>query len=450
MSASCSSRVRLEVSTTTGGVAARIVPYSGIVTWYVDSTSSRNASNSSSARSTSSTSSTAGLCCRAASTGRASRKRSSYKLFSASVASIAPSRSTRRLQRPQVQDLAREVPVVERLGGVDALVALEPDQRQVQRLRERLGERGLAGAGLALQQQRPLHPQREEGDRGEVVVAQVAGRPEPRGDLGPVGQRRCRLHSSRLLSVTWCRRHDRWRGRHTRRARASWAVEVGASAVVARGGRHDRCPVVAAQHDRVAGRGRRTSPAPACRGPHRRRPGGRRRRSRRAGRPGSATTASCVAERGQAGAQRRGHPVGPVVGHDRRPTPVRHQGLASDACGAEHHRHRVAPAVEPGPPPTVAATTCRRHRAPAPWASPSGSPHPAASSSPCTSAREGLDEELLQLRGPRSAVAAQGDLAVGRGDEVALADLEVARTAAAPSSAAGGASTRTMSVGSPA
>ena len=45
----------------------------------------------------------------------------------------------RRLDRAQVEDLPREVPVVERLRGVDALVALEPDQRDVQAERQRLG-----------------------------------------------------------------------------------------------------------------------------------------------------------------------------------------------------------------------------------------------------------------------------------------------------------------------
>ena len=62
MSASCTSRVRLEVSTTSGGTSARIVPSSGIVTALSASTSSRKASNSSSARSISSTSSTDGRC----------------------------------------------------------------------------------------------------------------------------------------------------------------------------------------------------------------------------------------------------------------------------------------------------------------------------------------------------------------------------------------------------
>ena len=44
---------------------------------------------------------------------------------------------TGRLGGPQMQQLAREVPVVERLRGVDALVALQPDQRSVQRGGER-------------------------------------------------------------------------------------------------------------------------------------------------------------------------------------------------------------------------------------------------------------------------------------------------------------------------
>ena len=98
------------------------------------------------------------------------------------------------LQCPQVQDLAREVPVVERLGGVDPLVALQPDQRQPQPLGDRLGQRGLAGARLPLEQQRTLHAQRQERDRGQVVVAQVPGVAESRGDV--CGGRR--LHGARL------------------------------------------------------------------------------------------------------------------------------------------------------------------------------------------------------------------------------------------------------------
>src|SRR5699024_5672946 len=57
-----------------------------------------------------------------------------------------------RLDRAQMQDLASEVPVVQRLGGVDALVALQPDERQAESLGESLRERSLAGAGLAFEE----------------------------------------------------------------------------------------------------------------------------------------------------------------------------------------------------------------------------------------------------------------------------------------------------------
>ena len=77
-SASCSSRVRFDVITTSGRrVGRRSVPSSGIDTWKSDRNSSRNASNSSSARSISSIRSTTGsLAWSASSSGRRSRKRS--------------------------------------------------------------------------------------------------------------------------------------------------------------------------------------------------------------------------------------------------------------------------------------------------------------------------------------------------------------------------------------
>ena len=122
-----------------------------------------------------------------------------------------------------MQDLAREVPVVERLGRVDALVALQPDQRQVERLGDRLGQRGLAGAGLALEQQRPLHPQREERDRGQRLVAQVPRVAEAGGDV--VGRRRQgRLQRLRFgpLVVTLAPVPPAAQHRRRRGPRASW------------------------------------------------------------------------------------------------------------------------------------------------------------------------------------------------------------------------------------
>ena len=53
------------------------------------------------------------------------------------------------------------VPLVDRGGDVEPLVALQPDQPAAERLRQHLGDLGLADAGLAFQEQRPAHLQRE-------------------------------------------------------------------------------------------------------------------------------------------------------------------------------------------------------------------------------------------------------------------------------------------------
>ncbi len=74
----------------------------------------------------------------------------------------------------QLQQLARIVPVVERAVDVDALVALQADERRPGAGGERLGELGLADAGLALEQQRPAQLEREEHHRAQAVVHQVA------------------------------------------------------------------------------------------------------------------------------------------------------------------------------------------------------------------------------------------------------------------------------------
>jgi hypothetical protein len=78
-----------------------------------------------------------------------------------------------RLRRSDPQQLAGVVPLVERLGGVDALVALKSDQPRVERRRQRLGCLRLADTRLALEQQGLRQPEREEKRRGEPVVGQV-------------------------------------------------------------------------------------------------------------------------------------------------------------------------------------------------------------------------------------------------------------------------------------
>ena len=73
-----------------------------------------------------------------------------------------------------MQDLPREVPVVERLRHVEALVTLQPDEVRAGRVRQGLRERGLADAGVAFEEQRPAEPHREESGGREAVVGEVA------------------------------------------------------------------------------------------------------------------------------------------------------------------------------------------------------------------------------------------------------------------------------------
>ena len=81
-----------------------------------------------------------------------------------------------RLQQPDLEHLARVVPLVDGRVDVQPLVALEPDQLRAERRREDLGELGLADPGLALEQQRAAQLQREEDGRRERSVGDVVPR----------------------------------------------------------------------------------------------------------------------------------------------------------------------------------------------------------------------------------------------------------------------------------
>jgi len=87
----------------------------------------------------------------------------------------------------QVQQLAREVPVVQRLRGVDALIALQPDQLGPGDLGECLREARLPDPGVALQKQRPAHLQRQVRGGGQALVGQVSGALQCGGQRGRVG-----------------------------------------------------------------------------------------------------------------------------------------------------------------------------------------------------------------------------------------------------------------------
>ena len=136
----------------------------------------------------------------ARSRARLTRKRSWYS--SASRASRrTPGRLAAGLGRPQVQELAAVVPVVDGLGGVDALVALQPDELAAGPGGEDLGHLGLADAGLALQQQRAAQGHGQEDRRRQPVVGEVPVGRQRGGDLGN-GLRRGhgRRHGARLMS----------------------------------------------------------------------------------------------------------------------------------------------------------------------------------------------------------------------------------------------------------
>ena len=114
------------------------------------------------------------------------------------------------LQQPDLEHLARVVPLVDGRVDVQPLVALEPDQLRAQRGRQDLGELGLADPGLALEQQRTAQLQREEDGRRERSVGDVVPRPEvvldgldgtgPLGAAGTVGHGR-NLHAPRAGRV---------------------------------------------------------------------------------------------------------------------------------------------------------------------------------------------------------------------------------------------------------
>src|ERR1019366_4432343 len=87
-------------------------------------------------------------------------------------------RPTRRLRGAEGQQLTRVVPFVDRLGGVDSLVALQADQLAAGPTGQHPGQLGLADAGLTLEEQWPLEPQGEKYRGGEAFVREVVVRGE--------------------------------------------------------------------------------------------------------------------------------------------------------------------------------------------------------------------------------------------------------------------------------
>ena len=81
---------------------------------------------------------------------------------------------------PDRDHLRAVVPLVNRGGDIQSLVALQADQFPPERLRQHLGDFGLAHPGLALQKQRPPHAQSEEQHGRKRAVGEIIGLGEQR------------------------------------------------------------------------------------------------------------------------------------------------------------------------------------------------------------------------------------------------------------------------------
>ena len=90
-------------------------------------------------------------------------------------------------QRPDLQHLTGVVPFVQGLVGVDALVALEPDQSTIEHGRQDLGQLGLAHPDFAFEKQGTTQCHRHVDRGGESPVGQVAALAQPVGELGNTG-----------------------------------------------------------------------------------------------------------------------------------------------------------------------------------------------------------------------------------------------------------------------
>ena len=88
------------------------------------------------------------------------------------------------LGQPDRHELAGMIPFVGGRRQVHAVVALQPHQPAPQARGQHLGDLGLAGAGLALQEQRPAHRQRQMHRGRQFLVGDVALVGEQLGGVG--------------------------------------------------------------------------------------------------------------------------------------------------------------------------------------------------------------------------------------------------------------------------
>ena len=100
-----------------------------------------------------------------------------------------------RFGEPNGDHLRAVVPLIDGGRNIEALVALQADQPAAERRRQHLGDLGLADAGLALEEQRPAHFEREIEHRRQRAVADVVGLGQQIECGVNVAGQRCKRHS---------------------------------------------------------------------------------------------------------------------------------------------------------------------------------------------------------------------------------------------------------------
>ena len=118
------------------------------------------------------------MCSIASSSGRASRNSRPNRSWSVR----GRVERLRCLERADVEQLAGVVPVVQGVGDVDALVALQPDQAPAGDERQRLRRLRLAHPGLALEEHRLLERECEREHGRKAAVGQIGVFGELRGE----------------------------------------------------------------------------------------------------------------------------------------------------------------------------------------------------------------------------------------------------------------------------
>ena len=106
-----------------------------------------------------------------------------------------------RLGEADLHHLRGVVPLVDRRGDVQALVALEAQQRPIEDLRQHLGHLGLADPRLAFEQQGLRQAQGQEQRRREALVDEVVDVGETPGERLDVGRGRHHPRPPRLHLV---------------------------------------------------------------------------------------------------------------------------------------------------------------------------------------------------------------------------------------------------------